>query len=418
MKRLLLALLLLLIFSVKSASAQTITNPTPTPPVSTSTEAPASSSGTLSSFFSGFDWVSSGLIFNTPSILDKIIKLNDGTELSGLSSYRNIFYDIATPLFVLIISFIALSHITHDNTAQLKNFVKRLVFVIALFIITPSILGYSIQFINLLNNAINGQAGLNFISFITDYVNSGDFMKTIQASSSPILLLFSPNSLIQIILFIIAIGFFLIGFLYVVFQAMIRFIALLLLSVIFPLVLPFALSERTENITNTYFKMWFTFLIQQPAFVLGFAIVSTVLGSLLKAHGGSIGTLFLFSGSLIFLGGVNVLIARLFGDGWSLVASNYQSLIASSTINRFNTSTVNEVKRGAITGRPSGIRSYAGVYLGKKMGLIPNKKDNSNSGFNTNNKKLERDNLQNNFISKNKRSYLKVYSKNKGEALI
>lgn len=296
MKQLLLVLFILLVLSVRSVNAQTTSNPTPTPQTIPTTEAPASTSNTLSTFFSGFDWISSGLIFNTPSILDNTIKLSDGTELSGLSSYRNIFYDIATPLFVVIISFIALSHITHDNTAKLKNFFKRLVFVLVLFIITPSTLGYSIQFINLLNNAINGQAGLNFITFITDYINSGDFMKTLSLTSSPLLLIFSLNSLLQLILFVIAIGFFLISFLYIVFQAMIRFVALLLLSVIFPLVLPFALSERTESIPNTYFKMWFTFLIQQPAFVLGFAIVSTVLGSLLKAHGGSIGTLFLFSG--------------------------------------------------------------------------------------------------------------------------
>src|SRR5205823_5166441 len=116
---------------------------------------------------------------------------------------------------------------------------------------------------------------------------------------------FSPNTLLQLIVLVIAVGFFLIGFLYIVFQAMIRFISLLFLSVKFPLVLTFALSERTENITNTFFKTWFTFLIQQPAFVLGFAIVSSILGSILTVHGGSMGTLFLFSGALIFLGGVN-----------------------------------------------------------------------------------------------------------------
>jgi hypothetical protein len=150
--------------------------------------------------------------------------------------------------------------------------------------------------------------------------------------------------------------------------------------------------------------MWFTFLIQQPAFVLGFAIVSSILGSLLKAHGGSIGTLFLFSGSLIFLGGVNILVGKIFGDGWSLVTANYQSMVAGSTINRFNISSLNEIKRGAVTGRPSSIRSYAGYYIGKKIGLLPN----------TNDKKVKDEMKKENnpkvrSLSKNQYGYAKVY---------
>jgi hypothetical protein len=109
--------------------------------------------------------------------------------------------------------------------------------------------------------------------------------------------------------------------------------------------------------------MWFTFLIQQPAFILGFAIVSSLLESLLKAHGGNIGSLFLFSGSLIFLGGVNVLVGRIFADGWTLVAANAQSFRGANIISSFGTQTVRDIKKGAFTGRPTGIRSAIGAYL-------------------------------------------------------
>ncbi len=353
------------LFLNNQVNAQTVS---PTPPQEANAEQHAAGSSVLNDFFSGFDWISSGLIFNTPALLGSSIKLKDGIELSGLGQYRTIFSDIAIPIFVLIISYIALSHITNDNTLQLKNFLKRLVFVVVLFIITPGILTYSIQFINLLNEKIIDKNAYNLATFVLNYVDSDNFRNLIKFNASP-LSFFNQNTILQLIVLVIAVGFFMIGFLYVVFQAMIRFIALLFLSVIFPLVLPFALSERTENITNTYFRTWFTFLIQQPAFVLGFAIVSTIMGSILSSNGGSIGTLFLFSASLIFLGGVNIFVGRIFGDGWSLVSSNAQSMIG----NRAISGTASEVKRGAITGRSTGVRSYAGSFIGRKIGLTQSK---------------------------------------------
>jgi hypothetical protein len=349
-------------FLTNQVNAQTIT-PTPGPEVTA--EEHAAGAGVLNNFFSGFDWVSSGLIFNTPSLLENKIKLKDGTELTGLSQYRTIFSDIAIPIFVLIISFTALSHITNDNTMQLKNFFKRLTFVVVLFIITPGILTYSIQFINLLNEKIIDKQAYNLAGFVLNYVDSDNFRNLIRFNPSP-LSFFSQNTILQLVVLVIAVGFFMIGFLYVVFQAMIRFIALLFLSLMFPLVLPFALSEKTENITNTFYKTWFTFLIQQPAFVLGFAIVSSIMGSILTSHGGSIGTLFLFSGSLIFLGGVNIFVGRIFGDGWSLVSTNAQGMMGSRAIS----GSISDVKRGAFSGRSVGIRSYAGSYIGRKIGLI------------------------------------------------
>jgi hypothetical protein len=360
-----LLLLIVSLFWVKPVNAQALSTLTPIPQ-NVPTETQTSGSGVLNDFFAGFDWISSGLIFNTPELLGETITLKDGTVLSGLSQFRTIFSDIAIPIFVLIVSYIALSHITNDNTVQLKNFFKRLVLVIVLFIITPSILSYSIQFVNLLNEKIIAQNGYNLATFVQNYVNTDDFQRLTGGPLPFSSVAFSPYTLMQLIVLVIAVGFFLIGFLYIVFQAMIRFISLLFLSVIFPLVLPFALSEKTENITNTYFKTWFTFLIQQPAFVLGFAIVSSLLGSILTTHSGSMGTLFLFSASLIFLGGVNIFVGRIFGDGWSLVGANAQSMMGSGAI----MGTTREIKRGAITGHAVGARSYAGTYIGRKIGLL------------------------------------------------
>src|SRR5436309_3350733 len=82
--------------------------------------------------------------------------------------------------------------------------------------------------------------------------------------------------------------FFLIGFLFIAFQFVIRFAFLLFLSVLFPIAIPFAISEKTEGITNTYFKTWFMFLIHQPAFALGYVLAIGFLQAILKTNGASL----------------------------------------------------------------------------------------------------------------------------------
>lgn len=318
-------------FSTPLAFAQTAN---PTPPATEEIEGAAADGSVLNTFISGFDWVSSGLIFHTPSLLDDTIKLQDGTELAGMSQFRNIFYDIAIPLFVLITSAVAFAHISNDNTAQLRQFFRRLIFIVVLFILTPSILSYSIQFINLLNEKIIAESAYNLSTFVNDFL--GGFMQIpmFQQLFGISVLVPSWTTVMELIILIISVGFLLIGFIFIVFQAVIRFIALLVLSVIFPVVLPFALSEKTENIANTYFRTWFSFLIQQPAFVLGFAIVSAMLTSILQAHNNSIGTLFVYSGALMFLGGINVFIGRIFSEGWSLMSTNALSVVGARTVNK------------------------------------------------------------------------------------
>lgn len=326
-----LLILFLCFLSVPVALAQT-TTPTPLPTGEVTNTQPDSS--ILHSFISGFDWISSGLIFYTPSLLDSTIKLQDGTELTGMSTFRTIFYDIAVPLFVLITAFVAFRHISNDNAMQLQQFFKRLILIVALFIITPAILSYSIQFTNLLNEKIISSNSYNLSTLLNDFLAGFTQMPVSQSLFGITPIIPNWNTILQLIILIISIGFLLIGFIYIVFQAVIRFIALLVLSVIFPVVLPFALSEKTENITNTYFRTWFSFLIQQPAFVLGFAIVSAILTSIAQAHNNSIGTLFIYSGALIFLGGINVFIGRIFGEGWSLMTTSAQSMIVARNFNK------------------------------------------------------------------------------------
>ncbi len=375
------AIISVILFSVPSPIfADT---PTPTPiPTQIPQEATNALGNSLNGFFSGFDWIADGLIFNTPDVTRDTITLRDGTSLGGISQYKNIFYDIAIPIFAIILAASALLHIANDDKYQLVNFLKRLAFVAILFILAPYILSYSIQFINLLDTQIQQLQVLNLVTFLTEYVQSGDFNSLLKFSSSP-LLFFSPTVLLQMLIIIISMGFLLLGFLYIVFQAVTRFVALLILTVLMPIAIPFALSEKTQNITNNYFRTWFTFLIQQPAFVLGFALITTIFGNLLKAHSSSIGTLFLYAGSLIFLGGVNVFIARIFGSGWELMTINSQSMFAAGMITGFGMSSLNKFKDGALTGKETGIRNQVGATFGRTMGfLIMDRKNYSeNSGI-------------------------------------
>ena len=342
--------------------------PTPTPtPTSTQDSPPAGT--TLSTFFGGFDWISDGFIFHTPDVFANPITLQDGTKLNGISAFRNIFIDIAIPIFAIILAAVALSHITADNMYQLQNFGKRLVFVTVLFIVSGLLLEYSIEFVNLLDVKIMQQGSTTIVPMIVNYVNSPSFQSVTSFSWNPFSF-FNPNTLLQVILLVISFGFLLIGFLYIVFQAVVRFIALLVLSVLLPIAIPFALSEKTQNITNTFFKVWFTFLIGQPAFIIGYALSMTILASLLQDHGGSIGTLFLFAGSLLFLGGINIFIGKIFGDGWSLVASDLQAAAISSQIQSQIFKNVGEVSRGMFSGEEKGIRSSIGAAIGRKMGFL------------------------------------------------
>jgi len=127
------------------------------------------------------------------------------------------------------------------------------------------------------------------------------------------------------------------------------------LGVLYPIVIPFALSPRTEGIVHSFFKIWFTALIQQPAFVLGFAIATDIFTAILTSKGPSVGMLFFFTGFLFFLGGVNMLVARIFGDVWTAMGINMQAAVAYRSITAPVKSTVRDFKRELIGGSVAGI---------------------------------------------------------------
>src|SRR3989344_5851031 len=382
-----LILLCILSFSSFSPAFAQEPPPTPEPPPQiqwtndfTVEDKPSVIITLLQNFIDGFDSFMGGFIFYTPDPFGKTIKLKDDTEIPGMTKYRDIFYQIAIPITAIAIAVIALTRIGSDNVQELKSFGIRFLITIILFITVPHILSYSIQFNNLLVEKV--AATQEFTGFLHNYLDSSQ--NKIQEGNQPeqygipsydismnggVFRSFG-KFIVQTFLFILTFLFLLGGFVYIGFQFVIRFATLLFLGVLFPIVLPFALSERTHHIVNTFFKTWFTFLIQQPAFVLGFAIANDIFTSILNSKGPSVGMLFFYTGFLFFLGGVNMLVGKIFGDTWGSFATNMQSAIATRTVTDPIRSQAKDLQRGLIGGS---LGTLAGRYAQGR--IMKNKTD-------------------------------------------
>ncbi len=343
----------------------------------------------LQDFIHGFDSFMGGFIFYTPDPFGETIKLKDGTEIPGVTKYRDIFNQIAIPISAIAIAVIAVTRLGSDNVQELKTFGLRFLVTIILFITIPFVLGYSIQFNNLLVEKINTTQ--EFTGFLHNYLDTSQQeiqnganseaygIPSYDISMTGGVFRSLGKFIVQTFLFILTFLFLLGGFVYIGFQFVIRFATLLFLGVLYPIILPFALSEKTHQIVNTFFKTWFTFLIQQPAFVLGFAIANDIFSSILTSQGPSVGMLFFYTGFLFFLGGVNMLTGRIFGDTWGMFATHMQAAIATRSVTTPIASCINDFKRGLVGGS---ISHSAGHYLNEqwKKRTAKNEEDPSTNG--------------------------------------
>ena len=328
----------------------------------------------LQDFIDSFDSFMGGFIFYTPNPFGETIKLKDNTEIPGVTKYRDIFNQLAIPIIAISIAVIAVSKIGSDNMQELKSFGVRFLITIVLFLTVPSVLSYTIQFNNLMVNKITDTQ--KFTGFLHDYLETSqekiqDGNQSEQygipsydvAMSGGVFKSFG-KFIVQTFLFILTFLFLLGGFVYIGFQFVIRFASLLFLGVLYPIVIPFALSEKTQGILNSFFKTWFTFLIQQPAFVLGFAIANDIFSSILTSKGPTVGMLFFYTGFLFFLGGVNMLVGRIFGDTWGSFATNMQAAMATRAVTGPIQSQARDFQRGLIGGS---LGTMAGRFVREKL---------------------------------------------------
>ncbi len=296
----------------------------------------------LKNFISGLDSILGGFIFYTPNPLTSTISLKDGTQITGVTKYKDLFNQIAVPVLAIVIAAFAIAKIGSDNAAELKSFALRFLIVMVLFLTVPTVLSYSIQANNLLVDKISSTQ--QFTGFLNNYLDQSQ--QQINQNKAPEkfgipsfdislkggILQSLGKFILQVFLFALTFLFLLGGFLFIGFQFAIRFATLLFLGVLYPIVIPFMLTEKTQHIVYSFFRTWFTALIQQPAFVLGFAIATDIFKSLLSSSGPSVGMLFLYTGFLFFLGGVTMLTANIFGEAWNVAHTIVHSNIASSRV--------------------------------------------------------------------------------------
>lgn len=364
MKTIVVMLISILTFLIvpSLALAEEEPTPIPTPKIEYTNEfsvqnEPSSIITLLKDFIGGFDSLLGGFIFYTPDPFAENIKLKDDSTIPGVTKYRDTFQTIAIPILAIVIAVFAITKIGSDNTYELKSFGIRFIIVIALFVTVPTVLSYTVQFNNLLVKQISETQ--EFTGFLNDYFDKSQEAVANNESSEKFgipsfdvalqggIFRSLGKFIVQIFLFLITFLFLLCGFLYLGFQFVIRFATLLFLGVIYPVVIPFALTERTQHIVQTYFKTWFTFLIQQPAFALGFAISSDIFASILQSQGPSVGMLFFYTGFLFFLGGVNVLAAKIFGDVWTAASGNMLAAVSARAVGSPVSSSLKDFKQGA-----------------------------------------------------------------------
>lgn len=188
----------------------------------------------MKNFINGFSDMMGGFVFYTPDVFSSPITLKDGTELSGLQHFRDMFFDLSIPIVAIVVAFVALRRIGSDQPGFLKPFLMRLLICASLFIVTPTVLSLSIQANNLLVTQIQNQD--TYGSFINEYLDKAS-TQVHQGQDPAQLGFFNFNSiasfLVQGFLFVITFLFFLAGFLFIGFQFVIRFASLLFLSVLF-----------------------------------------------------------------------------------------------------------------------------------------------------------------------------------------
>lgn len=168
-----------LFLNVSSVSAQGVTI-TPPAQVNVQTQSneftvesePSTVVTLLKNFITGLDSFLGGFIFYTPDTLGDTITLKDGSEIPGVVKYRNIFHQIAIPVVAIAIAAIAFLRIGSDNAHHLKSFATRFIVTIALFLVVPSILSYSIQFNNLLIKNIS--EATSYTTFLHNYFDKAE----------------------------------------------------------------------------------------------------------------------------------------------------------------------------------------------------------------------------------------------------
>ena len=258
------------------------------------------------------------------------------TQLTSSLFYSNKLIEIIFPIFTILCIIQGFNFFSNDNRTGLKAFVMRFFSSLGLFMFTPIILSLSVLGMNLFSNAILEGISLSSklselcINILLGMSKQGGIEALLNGNFFEFLFRNSfLGQIITLISFIVPFGLLLLLLIYVCFQFVIRFLNLYFLAVVYPIVVVFAVHPKTQNIVNSYFKQWTTFVIQQPIFLIGLKIVLDMLGPLFNNNTFNPSYLIIFIGALLFLASINLFTARIWGDVYTAVSQNVTSAIGA-----------------------------------------------------------------------------------------
>lgn len=259
------------------------------------------------------------------------------TQIKTTQELTNLLLKIVVPLGFILISMQALNLIVNGENASLKNLLLKSFGILILMLLTPYILSLSILLCNQLTVLILDDNSLTgFLTAFIDGLESNTSGNAFQDLIMTFLELgnngsINPLSYLYALPVIVSLGLVMLLLLFISFQFILRFLNLFFLATVYPAALIFGLHPATSGIVKNFWKQWTTFLIQQPVFVLGFVIMHKVLVNMFN-EGVTLEALIIFIAMLVFLGSINILAARLWGDVYSAVSQNITSALAASEL--------------------------------------------------------------------------------------
>lgn len=342
------------------------------------------------------------------SEIDLNVDTGDGTEhkvIKNTDFLRKPFLGIASAIMAILIAVTGIQYITSDDRKPkvFKDTMRNYLIAVALLVTSPLIFNISVR----INNEFNKQLLhdekisvfiIDFFDDLSDEVdidnieidtsdneNVGDWLKDlfdwgskegVQKMPEDFQKQLSVIGYVQAMPYMIPIALMFLFFLFIAFQFIIRFVSLYFLTVLYPLIMPFYAHDGSRQFVGSFFKVWITTLVHQPAFVLGYVLVANLLKSIV-AEGATFNSLLIFVGFLIFLTGINVFMGRIVGDAWSALSQSALAGIGTAlgfkganTVKDTASRTTNSAKRGALGGSVTDLTSYVGRNIGTRLGLI------------------------------------------------
>ena len=304
---------------------------------------------------STIDSTGGGVTFYPVVNTDTKLKMGTNNFLFTTIRYSNVLLAIVAPIMAVLIVMTGLQIIMNSNNSshygELSQRIQRLVMCgVMVFLITPALLSFSVMSTQLLNNQILTLVGkqnstnpecVNEPPQNTKCIFSGITDQLI-TKKSPAIDLADPSTqgsvdipswdiggiivyqartaggLVKLIPTIILTLIILVLFLVILIQFVLRYLNLYFLFCIYPIVAVFWFNQSTSKFYSEYWKQIITLLIQQPVFLLCFAIfVDMTIG--LSTNLIELPNLLIYA---VFLGFMTVvpptLSARIFGDAFAM----------------------------------------------------------------------------------------------------